>query len=178
MTAANFASYCVTTPVDPGLPGGGGQQVCGFYDVNPALVTQVSNVVKLAPQLEEIYNGLDVSTNVRLAGGVTVSGGLSVGRTRLNTCFATTDPSIQFPDARNVLTTGGQSGPASPTAIAPRTSAFCDVRPPFQPNVKFVVVYPLPWGFQTSATYQRPAGATDHRHEGVHERPDCAVART
>ena len=43
--------------------------------------------------------------------------------------------------------------------VAPRTSAFCDVRPPFQPNVKLLVVYPLPWyGIQTAATVQSLPG--------------------
>jgi hypothetical protein len=41
------------------------------------------------------------------------------------------------------------------TAGTPRLTAYCDVRPPFQPNVKALAVYPLPWwGLQTAATYQ------------------------
>ena len=41
------------------------------------------------------------------------------------------------------------------TAGTPRTDAYCDVRPPFQSNIKALAVYPLPWwGVQLSATYQ------------------------
>jgi hypothetical protein len=40
------------------------------------------------------------------------------------------------------------------TAGTPRLSEYCDVRPPFQTNVKALAVLPLPWGLQTSATYQ------------------------
>jgi hypothetical protein len=101
---------------------------------------------------EDVYDGVDVNMNVRLRGGVSVSGGASWGRERWNTCFATSDPSINYPDARTI-TTSGVTGAA--TVTAPRTKEFCDVRPPFAPNVKFLAVYPLPWwGLQTSATYQ------------------------
>jgi hypothetical protein len=41
------------------------------------------------------------------------------------------------------------------TAGTPRLSEYCDVQPPFMPNVKALIVYPLPWwGLQASATYQ------------------------
>jgi hypothetical protein len=40
-----------------------------------------------------------------------------------------------------------------------RLDTRCDVRPPFQPNVKFLVVYPLPWyGIQTGAAFQSIPG--------------------
>ena len=38
---------------------------------------------------------------------------------------------------------------------SPQQLLFCDVTSPFQPNIKVVGVYPLPWwGLQTSATLQ------------------------
>ncbi len=44
---------------------------------------------------------------------------------------------------------------AVPLALPrPTSQAFCNVSPPFQPNVKFYGVYPLWWGIQASATYQ------------------------
>ena len=36
LTPADFTAYCVTAPVDSRMPGGGGNQVCGNFDVNPA----------------------------------------------------------------------------------------------------------------------------------------------
>ena len=36
---------------------------------------------------------------------------------------------------------------------------YCDVKPPFQPNVKLLGVYPLPWGgVQLAATFQSLPG--------------------
>ena len=40
-----------------------------------------------------------------------------------------------------------------------RLQSRCDVRPPFQPNVKFLVVYPLPFaGIQAGAAFQSIPG--------------------
>src|SRR4030095_6680623 len=30
----DYDSYCITTPNDPRLPGGGGEEICGYYDLN------------------------------------------------------------------------------------------------------------------------------------------------
>jgi hypothetical protein len=148
VTSANFSPYCVTAPVDPNLPGGGGYQECGLYDVNQAQFGLVSNVIAVAPQLEQVFEGLDLTANARLPHGITTSGGVSYGRTRTNNCYATSDPSIAFASA-----TGSTS------IVAPRTPAFCDVRPPMQPNLKLLLVYPLPWyGIQTAATIQSLPG--------------------
>jgi hypothetical protein len=42
---------------------------------------------------------------------------------------------------------------------SPQDLLNCDTKPPFQPNVKLLGVYPLPWaGIQTAATFQSLAG--------------------
>src|SRR5262249_31611616 len=33
---ADYDRYCITTPADSRLPGGGNQQLCGLYDLNPS----------------------------------------------------------------------------------------------------------------------------------------------
>ena len=42
VTPADYDPYCVTAPVDTRLPGGGGYQVCGLYDIKPAKFGQVA----------------------------------------------------------------------------------------------------------------------------------------
>ena len=148
VSTANFSTYCVTAPVDPGLPGGGGYQECGLYDVNPAQFGLVSNVISVDTQLQQQFDGVDLSANARLPYGITTQGGVSYGRTRTNNCGDAGDLSFAFASA-----TGSTS------IAAPRTSAFCDIRPPLQPNLKVLVVYPLPWyGIQTAATIQSLPG--------------------
>ena len=142
VTTADFTTYCITAPADPRLPGGGGNQICGYYDINPNKFGQSNTVIQLASKFgepEDVYDGVDLTGNARLPRGAVVSGGVSVGRERTNNCYALNDLSLAFAGAR--------------------VQSRCDVRPPFQPNVKFLAVYPLPWGgVQTAATFQSLAG--------------------
>ena len=87
-TAADYDPFCITLPADSRLPNGG-QQLCGFYDVKPALFgvtdnlrTQASNYGKRT----EVYNGVDVTLTTRFARRGQFSGGLSVGRTVTDAC--------------------------------------------------------------------------------------------
>ena len=150
VTAASFNSYCITAPVDSRLPGGGGNQICGLYDVTPTLFGQVSNLVTQASNYgkqTEVYNGVDITLNTRFGQGGQFSGGVSVGRTVTDNCYAMDNPQLAF------------AGSASGT-LAPRSQAFCHVSPSWASGtqIKFLVVYPLPWAFQASATYQNTSG--------------------
>ena len=50
VTPADYDPYCIIAPVDPRLPGGGGNQLCGYYDVSPAKFGLSTNVVTLATE--------------------------------------------------------------------------------------------------------------------------------
>ena len=150
VTSADFSTYCVTAPSNPNLPGGGAYPICGLYDVAPAKFGQSFSSIQEASSFgkqEDVFDGVDMSVSARLPKGLVVQGGVSVGRERMNICFAENDLSLvsfAVPVSLPNMTVG-----------TPRTNAFCDIRPPFQPNVKALFVYPLPWwGLQTSATYQ------------------------
>jgi hypothetical protein len=132
---ADYSPYCVTAPVDGRLPGGGGYDVCGLFDVAPGKFGQVENVVTLASNFgsqREVYDGVDFSLSARLPRGVIVSGGTSTGRTMSESCFVVSSPQ----DLLN-----------------------CKTTPPMLTQVKLLGVYPLPWwGLQTSATFQSLPG--------------------
>jgi hypothetical protein len=147
VTPADYSAYCVTAPTDARLPGGGAYQVCGLADVN-RLVSQ-NNVISLASNFgnaREVYNGVDLTVTARLAQGIMLSGGPSIGRTESNYCFAVDSPQgTGIPPANGAATGGGL--------------LYCDVKPPFQPNVKMLGVYPVPWGdVQLAATFQSLPG--------------------
>ena len=147
ITPADYTGYSVTAPVDARLPGGGGYVVSGLADAN-RLVSQ-NNVIGLAStygDATEVYNGVDLTVNARLPGGVVVSGGPSIGRTETNYCFVIDSPQ-------------GTGVPPAQGATSAAGLLYCDVKPPFQPNVKLLGVYPLRWGgVQLAATFQSLPG--------------------
>jgi hypothetical protein len=142
-TAADYQSFCVTSPGDSRLPNGGGQQICGLVDITPALFGRVDNFVTLSSKYgkqTEAYNGIDLTLNARLAGGGLVAGGLSTARTATDNC----EILAKIPEA-------------APTA-APQQ--FCKVTPPWAAatQVKLYGAYPLPWDLRVSAVFQNIPG--------------------
>jgi hypothetical protein len=139
VTPADYDTYCLTAPLNPGLPGGGGNQICGYADIKPTAFGKVNNLVRLASDFgrrTEVYNGLEIAVNGRFGRGGTVGGGLSTGQTVLDSCFVVDSPQDAQP-------------------------GFCHVTYPFrnQLQVKAQAVYPLPWDLQASAVFQNIAGA-------------------
>jgi hypothetical protein len=161
LTAADYDPFCVTAPPNANLPGGGGNTVCGFYDAKPGKFGQNTSVIKLDDgKMKDVYSGVDLTLNVRLPSNVMVTGGTSTGREPTDVCAFLNQPNVSpgllANGAANV--TSGFVGSAA-TVLSPNTQAFCHINPPFQTNVKFSAVYPLPWfGLQTSATFQSLPG--------------------
>lgn len=132
-TPADYSEYCVRTPVDPRLPGGGGQQMCGFYDLSPTKVGAVQNFVTHAKTYGDevrVYNGIELNLNARLPKGVQLTGGAISERISTETCYVVDSPQ----------------------------QLFCSNTPPFRTTVKLMGVYPLPYGIQVSGAYQAIPG--------------------
>ena len=90
-TAADYDPFCVAVPTDSRLPNSG-EQLCGFYDVKPALFNVIQNVRTQASNYgkrSEVFNGIDVTLMTRFAQRGQFSGGLSVGRTVFDACEVT-----------------------------------------------------------------------------------------
>ena len=134
VTPADFDPYCITAPVDSRLPGGGGNPICGFYDVKPVFFQRSNNLVTFSKNFgkqTEIYDGVDINADLRLPRGVTLVGGLNTGRSKTNNCFA---------------------------VDSPQQLKFCAISPPFLTQLKLQVTYPLVWGLQAAATFQSNTG--------------------
>jgi carboxypeptidase family protein len=161
VTPADFDPLCLTLPVNARLPGSG-EKLCGFYDIKPGLFGMTNNLRTQASNYgkrTDVYNGVDVSLTSRFARGGQFSGGLSVGRTVTDACEIV----AKVPEALFGLDPVANTGPgtlSAGTANSWSPTQFCRVASPWSAGtqVKFLVVYPLPWGLQTSATYQNIAG--------------------
>jgi hypothetical protein len=143
----DFQSYCVTAPSDSRLPGGGGQQICGLYDIVPAkfglaannLVTYVENFGR--GKQTEIFDGIDVAFNARIRSDFFLTGGFATGNIRTNNCASFVDnPTTQF----------GLSG---------STFAYCDFDTGWLTQVKVNGSYTIPWqGIQVGGVLQNLPG--------------------
>src|SRR4030095_11093812 len=90
VTESDFDSYCIPAPADSRLPNGGGNRICGLYNVAPAKFSvPAQNFVTLASNFGkqiEHWNGVDVSINARLAQGLLLQGGIGTARTSTDNC--------------------------------------------------------------------------------------------
>ena len=154
--AADYTQFSVTAPVDPRLPGGGGNTVSGFYNLNPNKVGQVSNLFTAASNYGnyvERWNGVDVNLNLRLGGGAMLQGGVSTGRTSLNVC----DVRANLPEL--AITTTGLTGGGSSSFAVSQTQPFCNITSDFLTQVKLLGSYMVPKvDVQIAATYRSLPG--------------------
>lgn len=158
VTPADYSPYCVTAPRDSRLPGGGGNQVCGLFDLNPNKLGQVSNVRTLASKFgnqQEHWNGVDLTLNARLQRGILLQGGLSTGRHFANNCEIWS----QYPHVGDAVFTSATS-PTLPTANGTSSASgaaaqFCRQQTPFITQVKFLGSYEVPRiALQVSGAFQ------------------------
>jgi hypothetical protein len=89
ISPSDVGTFFVTAPSDPRLPGGGGYRIGPLYDINPSVFGRVNNIVKPTEEIGEdsrLFNGVDVTFNLRNARGVTFTGGTSTGKVTNDTC--------------------------------------------------------------------------------------------
>ena len=136
VTSVDFDPYCVIAPLDQGLPGGGGYEVCGLYDVSPAKFGQ-GNVLTERASLHggkrRTSDFVTVSLNGRLTGGGVIGGSFDTGRTVQDQCFVIDSPQ-ELLHCRQVTPFGNQT------------------------QIKLHGTYPLPGGFDVSAVLQNVSG--------------------
>jgi len=136
VTRADFDPFCITAPADRRLPGGGGYEVCGLYDLKPekfGLSEEVASRPGKFGDQSRVSDFLTVAVNTRLGRGIEFGGSLDTGRTVEDRCFVVDSPQSLL-NCRVVTPFGGQT------------------------QVKFHGVYPLPYGFRVSGTFQSLSG--------------------
>jgi hypothetical protein len=142
--AADFTRLPVVAPTDARLPYSG--QTLTVYDINPVLqnglpFNTVTNVITFASDYGNQYqhwNGFDVSTTARLPRNTTLQGGITLGQTMTDNCELIA---------------------AQPQLVASTPAEFCHVVSGWQPQIKFLGNYELPWyGLRVSGNFQSLTG--------------------
>jgi hypothetical protein len=90
LTPADFDRFSILAPSDPRLPGGGGYEVSGLYNVKPAMFSVpadnlITFVSKYGKQINH-WNGVDVTLNARPRPDLMLQGGTTTGRTTTDNC--------------------------------------------------------------------------------------------
>ena len=153
ISAADFDPYCITVPTDGRLPGGGGNEICGFFDITPTAFGQVENVIGAIDDASEVHDSIDVTLNARF-GEAIITGGVGTTRTVTDNCGGEgRDPSIAVALPPRTAPTTFRSGPNMSTDFCNRTFSWGG-----QTHFKAGVVYPLPLDFQISGVFQSLPG--------------------
>jgi len=139
----DVAAFTLTAPSDSRLPNGGGYPIGPLYNVNPNVFGQSNLLIKPTDEVGDdtrVFNGVDVTFNVRNAKGVTFSGGTSTGKVENDWCAI--------------------------RAVAPENyllNPYCNVESPWQTALRFLATYTIPRiDVLVSSVYQdKPNVGTD-----------------
>ena len=89
VTPDDFDTFSVTAPLDPRLPGGGGNVVSNLYNVKEAKSGQTNSFTTWARNHGDqtsMYNGVLVNVSARPKSGLTLQGGVNIGKTVVDSC--------------------------------------------------------------------------------------------
>ena len=126
LEASDLTPFTLVAPVDPRLPGGGGYEVSGLYDVNPDKSGQVDNLIansKGYGEWHQDFNGVDVTVNARIGEGFTLVGGTSTGQTVADNC----DVRARLPELATTTTGTSAFGAGLSGAAVTPVSPYCHV---------------------------------------------------
>jgi hypothetical protein len=159
---SQYDPFCITTPNDPRLPGGGAQQLCGLYDVTPSKFGAVQNLITQSSHFGQqtfVNSFLGFQMNARLPRGIRLGGSVDTGRTTSDKCFVVDSPMDQTYSTQ-YLTANATIIGGAPSTVSP---SYCHQVVPFMGNllIRANGTYPLPYGFAVSANYTNAAGVQD-----------------
>jgi hypothetical protein len=118
---SDFTPFNIVSPIN-------GQPVT-LYNLTPDKRGLSNNLLTVAPNDSNVFNGVDVLVNGHFGHGGVVGGGISTGRSVTSFCTVAT--------------------------VDPNTQRFCNVTPPYMAANQYKVLasYGLPYGVQASGTF-------------------------
>ena len=156
--------FCLSAPSDPNLPGGGGYQVCGLYDLKPALVSlPPSSLLTFSSNYggeTNIYQGYDLSLIARFRQGAFLQAGISATRRVFDECNLV-DAGVKGVVLDGTAANIGQgtaNAQSELTEIFADGSRACHQEYPYRPDAKILGSFTLPLDVQLSGTYQFTRG--------------------
>jgi hypothetical protein len=179
--AADYNPFCVTAPPNPGLPGGGGNQLCGFYDTTVPKFGKVVNVITQSSHFGNqsfVNDFLGFTMNARLPRGVRVGGSVDTGRTVSDNCFIVDSPmQLQYNAGYNAAYLNGNSPVLGVGTVSILNPTYCHEQIPFKGNllIRMNGTYPLPYGLSVSANFSNAPGVMDL---AVWNAPNSVIAPT
>jgi hypothetical protein len=145
LAASDFTGVSVVAPSASGLSTSG--DTLTTFDANRVVAPQ--NLTTLASnygEQQERWNGVDFSVNARMPNGLFLFGGVSTGKTMLDSC----EIAAQVPESLTVAAGGTTTS---------RPIEFCQIESPFLTQVKLNGAYTIPKaGVLVSAAFQSIPG--------------------
>jgi hypothetical protein len=161
VSSSDYSPFSITVPSDPRLPNAG-QQLGPFYDINPNKFGQVNNYVTFASNygtVSDVYTGIDMNVNARIARGIVVQGGFSTGHEVFDNCGVVGKVDNAVGGPIDIQRTGiGTPQISNISGLASPSPLYCHVSPPFQTQVKLLASVPLAWAITASAAFQNVPG--------------------
>jgi hypothetical protein len=180
-TPADYDPFCVTAPADSRLPGGGTNQLCGFYDTTLPKFGKVVNVITQASNFGKqsfVNDFVGFSMNARLPRGIRLGGSIDTGRTISDNCFIIDSPmQLKYNAGYNAVYLNGNQPVLGVGTVSAANPTYCHVDVPFSGNLLLRAngTYPLPYGFAVSANFSNSPGVQDL---AVWNAPNSVIAPT
>ncbi len=150
--------FCLNTPPDPNLPGGGAYQVCGLYDLKPAVATAPlpqSSTLSFSSNYggeTNIFEGFDASITARPKPGFFLNAGITAGKRVFDQCALVDYGVLSF------LTSNPALLQQEISERYPNGDRACHQDLPYRPDFKLLGAYTLPYDIALSGTFQFTRG--------------------
>ena len=138
LSVDDFDTFSVVVPLDPRLPGGGGNTISGLRDRTPESLGRAPDDLRTSAKPfgdeTQTWKGFDVTTHTRFD-NLLLQGGLSTGTTSLDDCAL----QAAVPDNFG-------------------RGAWCKSQTKWLTRASFLAAYTLPYDIQVAGTFQSQTG--------------------